>query len=241
VAVADDGAGGVFETAGAPLAEAEAHLDVLGAGHAGVEGAADLVEDVGAVGGVGGDRVGRIGADGVALPGAEHAGRLALGGGGRGGVEELAGDAADFGVGEGGGEGAEPGGVGDAVTVDEGEDLSPPLGDAAVAGVGDAGDGLVDVGDGVAADHLGGAVARAVVDDDDLVAVVGVVAGEDRGDGVGDHRLAVADGDDDGDEGELGVLGGFGHRREASGGPVRASLRQPGGFQGPLSVSAEVL
>ena len=82
VAVAGGGVLGVGEAATAALLEAEAELDVLGAGHVRVE-VADALEDVAAVGGVRGDRVGGIRGEGEALPVAEQAGRLALGGGGR--------------------------------------------------------------------------------------------------------------------------------------------------------------
>ena len=155
--VADDGMLGVGEAQGAALAEAEAQLDVLGAGHAGVEGA-DLLEDLAAVGGVGGDRVRGVGVDGVALPLAEHADGLALGERGRGQVAQLAGDAADLGVVEGPGELAQPGGVGEAVAVDEGEDLAPPLVDAAVAGEGDAAARLAQQAHRAAGNDLGGGV-----------------------------------------------------------------------------------
>ena len=51
---------------------------------------------------------------------------------------EIAGDAADLGVVEGPDQLGEPLGLDQAVGVDEGEDLAAALGDAAVAGVGDA-------------------------------------------------------------------------------------------------------
>ena len=82
------------------LTEAEADLDVLGAGHPGVEGT-NLIEDGAAEGGVGGDRVGRLRGEGELLPAAGKAGGLALGRGVGVGVLELAADAADLGVGEG--------------------------------------------------------------------------------------------------------------------------------------------
>src|SRR5262249_40728423 len=85
--------------------------DVLGAGHVGVEGA-DPVDDLAPVGGVGGDRVGRVGVEGEALPVAEEAGGLALGRGARGCVLEGAGDGADLGGFEWAGEGGAPGGAG---------------------------------------------------------------------------------------------------------------------------------
>ena len=169
----------VGEPEAAALLEAEAELDVLGAGHAGVEGA-DSVEHVAAVGGVRGDRVGRVGGEGEALPVAEHAGGLALGRGGRGRVLEVAGDAADLGVLERADELGEPLGLDHAVGVDEGEDLAGALGDAAVAGVGDAALVLPQVGDRPGSDEGGGAVGGAVVDDEDLAAVGRVVRGEDR-------------------------------------------------------------
>ena len=90
VAVAGGRALGVGEAEAASLLEAEAELDVLGAGHVGVEGA-DAVEDVAAIRGVGGDRVGGVGVEGEALPVAEHAGRLALGRGRGRDVLEVAG------------------------------------------------------------------------------------------------------------------------------------------------------
>ncbi len=192
VAVAGDGVLGIGHAQRAALAEAQAQLDVLGAGHAGLEGA-DGLEDLAAVGGVGGDRVGRVGADGVALPLAEHADGLALGDGGGRQVAQLPGDAADLGVLEGAGELAQPGGVGEAVAVDEGEDVSPALGDAAVAGEGDAALRLAEQTHRVARDDLRRGVGGAVVDDQDLVAVGRVVAGEDRLDAVADHVRAVAD------------------------------------------------
>ncbi len=204
VAVADHRGRAVSQAQLALLAESQAELDVLGSGHAGVEGA-DVLEDRSAVRRVGGDRVGRVRVDRVALPCPEHPGGLALGDRVAGGVLELARDAADLGVREGGDELAKPFGRGEAVAVDEREDLSPALGDAAVAGIRDAGDGLVEVGDRVAADLGGGPVGRAVVDDDDLPALRRELAGEDRGDRVADHRLAVADGDDDRCEGGLGA------------------------------------
>ena len=55
-----------------------------------------------------------------------------------GSVLEVAADAADLGVLEGADELGEPLGLDQAVGVDEGEDLARALGDAAVAGVGDA-------------------------------------------------------------------------------------------------------
>ena len=77
VAVAGGGVLGVGEAATAALLEAEAELDVLGAGHVRVE-VADALQDVAAIGGVGGDRVGGIRGEGEPLPVAEQAGGLAL-------------------------------------------------------------------------------------------------------------------------------------------------------------------
>ena len=125
VAVAGCGLLGVGEAEPAALLEAEAELDVLGAGHVRVEGA-DSLEDVAAVGRVGRDRVGGIGGEGEALPVAEQAGRLALGRGGRRRVLEVAADAADLGVLEGADELGEPLRLDQAVRVDERE-ISPLL------------------------------------------------------------------------------------------------------------------
>ena len=190
---------GIGEAAAASLLKAEAELDVLGAGHVGVEGA-DPLEHVAAVGGVGGDRIGGVRVEGEALPVAEQAGRLALGGGGRRGVLEVAGDAADLGVLEGADELGQPVGLDQAVGVDEGEDLAGALGDAAVAGVRDAAPRLMQVADRPRPDQVGGAVGRAVVDDQDLAALGRVVGGEDRVQAVGDRGLPVADGNDHGYE-----------------------------------------
>ena len=137
VLVAGDRALAEGEAEGTQLVEAEPDLDVLGAGHAGVE-AADLIEDGAAESGVGGDRVGRLGGEGELLPAAEQPGGLALGRGAGVGVLQLAADAADLGVGEGLDELPKPVGDGDAVAVDEGDYLAAGLLDPAVARVGDA-------------------------------------------------------------------------------------------------------
>ena len=147
----------------------------------------DSVEDVAAVRGVRGDRVGGVGAEGEALPVAEHAGCLALGRGGRGRVPEVAADAADRGVLERADELGEPLGLDQAVGVDEREDLAAALGDAAIAGVGDTALGLSQVGDGPGLNQGGGAIAGAVVDHQDLPAVRWVVGGEDGVQTVGDR------------------------------------------------------
>jgi len=111
-------------------------------------------------------------------------------------VLEVARDGADLRVLERTDELAEPLGLDQAVGVHEGEDLARALSDAAVARVGDAGLGLAQVADGSGSDPGCCAIRRGVVDDQDLAAVVRVVAGEDRVDAVGDGALAVADGDD---------------------------------------------
>ena len=118
------------------------------------------------------------------LPSMRAAWRSAAVVGGR--VLEVAADAADLGVLERADELGEPLGLDQAVGVDEGEDLAVALGDAAVAGVGDAALGLAQVADGPGLDQGGGAVAGAVVDDQDLAAVRRVVGGEDRVEAVGD-------------------------------------------------------
>ena len=197
VAVAGGGPLRVGEAEAASLLEAKAELDVLGAGHVGVEGA-DAVDDVAAVGGVGGDRIGGVGVEGEALPVAEQAGGLPLGRRRGGDVLEVAGDCADLGVLEGTDQLGEPLGLDQAVGVDEGEDLAGALGDATVAGVGDAGLRLAEVADRSCLDLCGRAVGGAVVDDQDLAAVLRVVGGEDRVDAVADRVLPVADGDDHG-------------------------------------------
>ena len=235
VAVAGGGALGVGEAAAASLLEAEAELDVLGAGHVRVEGA-DAVDHVAAVGGVGGDRVGGVGVEGEALPVAEQAGGLALGRRRGGDVLEVAGDGADLRVLEGADQLGEPLRLDQAVGVDEGEDLAGALGDAAVAGVGDAGLRLAEVADRACLDLGGGAVGGAVVDDEDLAAVGRVVGGEDRVDAVGDRGLAVADGDDHGDGWLVGLRPRHGRKlaaaarsspRWSSASPARARRTRP--------------
>ena len=136
----------VGEAAAASLLEAQAELDVLGAGHVRVEGA-NAVDHVAAIGGVGGDRVGGVGVEGELLPVAEQARGLALCRRRGGDVLEVAGDGADLRVLEGANQLGQPLGLDQAVGVDEGEDLAGALRDAAVAGVGNAGPGLPQVVD----------------------------------------------------------------------------------------------
>jgi hypothetical protein len=64
-------------------------------------------------------------------------------------VLQVAGDGADVRVLEGAGQLGQPLGFDQAVGVDEREDLAGGLGDAAVAGVGDARPGFVQVADGL--------------------------------------------------------------------------------------------
>ena len=172
VAVAGSGVLGVGEAATAALLEAEAELDVLGAGHVRVE-VADELHDVAAIGGVRRDRVGGIRGEGEPLPVTEEAGGLALRSGGRRKVPEVAADAADLGVLEGAHELGEPLGFDQAVGIHEGEDFARALRDAPVTGVGYAAPRLADVADLLRLDEDGGAVGGGVVDDQDLVEYVG--------------------------------------------------------------------
>jgi hypothetical protein len=148
---------------------------------------ADSVEDVAAVRGVRSDRVRGVGGEGEALPVAEHAGGLTLGRGGRGRVLEVAADAADRGVLERADELGEPLGLDQAVRIDEREDLAAALGDAAIAGVGDAALGLSQIRHGPGLNQGGGAIAGPVVDHQDLPAVGWVVRGEDGVQAVGNR------------------------------------------------------
>jgi hypothetical protein len=64
---------------------------------------------------------------------------------------------------------------------------------------------LLQVADGVGVDDLGGAVGGGVVDDEDLVPLGRVVLGDQRAQAGAEGALAVANGNDDADEGKVGI------------------------------------